>query len=86
MKFQPGQSGNKSGRPKIPHDIVELARSHSKQAIITLIDLMEHADDARVKIAASNAILDRAWGKPAQAVTGADTGPIVLRWVNEGES
>lgn len=32
--------------------------------------------DPRTELAAANSVLDRGWGKPAQAITGAEGGPI----------
>jgi hypothetical protein len=65
-----GQSGNPSGRPRKTPDLIEvetLARQASPMAIKRLIEWME-ADNPKASIAACNAILDRAWGKPAQAI------------------
>jgi hypothetical protein len=38
--------------------------------------------DVRARIAAANALLDRAHGKPAQAITGADGGALEMQPVN----
>ena len=69
MPFQPGQSGNPGGRPKILTEVRELARTHSVEAIETLARIMRDPnEDARARVAAANAILDRAYGKPEQAL------------------
>lgn len=67
--FKPGQSGNPSGRPKIPGDVVELARTHTREAISTLAAIMSNAEAPPAsKIAAAAVLLDRGWGKPSQTV------------------
>lgn len=42
----------------------------------------EMVPDYDLQLKAANAILDRAYGKPAQAVTGDDGGPIQIHAVN----
>lgn len=65
--FKPGQSGNPSGRPKVVAEVRDLARQYTPEAIHTLVSIMQD-DDANpsARVAASNAILDRGYGK-AQA-------------------
>lgn len=65
--FQPGQSGNPLGRPKEDKTIRDLAKVYTADAIETLVSIAKNpkaSDSARVQ--ASTALLDRAWGKPAQ--------------------
>lgn len=80
MPFQPGQSGNPNGRPKVAPEVRELARALSVEAIETHAAIMRDLDaPPAARGASANAILDRAWGKPAQAVTGEDgEGPVEL--------
>jgi len=63
-QFVPGSSGNPGGRPKDEARVAELARSHTIEAIDTLVDLMRHGKDERVRGTAAQALLDRGWGKP----------------------
>lgn len=63
--FLPGSSANPGGRPAIIKEIQTLARSHSDEAIATLVACMKD-EDGRVRVAASIALLDRGYGKPAQ--------------------
>lgn len=74
--FQPGQSGNPGGRPKENAEVKELARAHTKRAVERLAFWME-SDNAKASVSASQALLDRGWGKPAQAITGEDGQPLV---------
>ena len=63
-QFAPGQSGNPGGRPKDEHRVAELARSYTLEAIDTLVELMREGKDDRMRGTATQALLDRGWGKP----------------------
>ena len=62
-RFLLGHSGNPGGRPKDEYKVAELARSYTEEAVETLVDLMRHSRDDRVRGTASQALLDRGWGK-----------------------
>jgi hypothetical protein len=74
--FKPGQSGNPGGKPKLPPpvrqalaDAKALARPLAPEAIQTLSDVMTNAKaPPAARVGAAIAILDRGYGKPAQAV------------------
>lgn len=65
-KYQPGQTGNKGGRPK---GLARLVREHIGQAgwkviIDSLFGMVKDTtEDGRVRVAAAKEILDRGWGK-----------------------
>jgi hypothetical protein len=96
--FQKGQSGNPNGRPKIPEEVRELARTYTIPAIKELAKLaglvtvvLPNGDEAPVGRAMSEAVqrqalcdlLDRGYGKPTQAVEGTgDDGEIKIRFVD----
>lgn len=63
-QFQKGVSGNPGGRPRVSSEVRELAQSKAPRAFERLVELME-SKDQRVAMAASNAVLDRAYGKPS---------------------
>jgi hypothetical protein len=63
-RFLKGYSGNSGGRPRDEHNIAELARSYSTEAIETLVELMRGARDDRVRGTAAQALLDRGFDKP----------------------
>lgn len=90
MPFKPGQSGNPGGRPKDSAWVKHLAAKRTEDAIKALADALEatrlvvsakgdvvaEEPDHRVRVAAAQALLDRAHGKPAQAITGEDGGAV----------
>lgn len=75
MAFQKGQSGNPGGRPKEDAEVKALARACGPEAIDKLVELMR-GDDRRTALAAAQALLDRGYGKPAQAIVGDEGGPV----------
>lgn len=64
--WQPGQSGNPSGRPKVVQHIKELARAYTAEAIQALVEALK---DPRSKVPAAMALLDRGYGRPEQTHT-----------------
>ena len=84
-QFISGHSGNAGGRPKDEHRVSELARSYTVEAIETLVDLMRHGKDERVRGTAAQALLDRGWGKAKVEVVSSGEGGYLelLRAVNE---
>ena len=59
--------------------IEELARSHAPTAMATLVDIAAKGDSEAARVSAANAILDRGYGKPMQAMehTGKDGAPLI---------
>ena len=55
--------------PRAVTEIRSLARSHTRTAINVLVGVMSSKDATHAaRVAAANAILDRGWGKAAQAL------------------
>lgn len=87
MPFQKGQSGNpkgrKPGQPNKANAVLKaVAQKHGTEAIDTLTAIMRSGESEQAKIAAAKELLDRGYGRPPQAVTGDDGGPVevIYRW------
>ena len=80
-----GHSGNPSGRPKDEYKVAKLARTYTSEAIDTLVELMRHGKDERVRGTAAQALLDRGWGKPKQELLTEESGGLLasLRVVSD---
>ena len=80
MPFKLGQSGNPSGRPKVVAEVRDLARQHTTMAIQTLVEIAaDKKQNAQARVAASNSLLDRGYGRPFQSVSVASEVPQYRR-------
>ena len=69
--------GRAKGTPnKATAEIKTIARQFGREAISLLAQLMRSAADAKVRVMAANALLDRGYGKPAQTLTGDPEKPL----------
>ncbi len=78
-KFGKGKSGNPGGRPKEVAEVRELAKAYTPEAINTLAEIMRNKKTPpAARVSAANALLDRGYGRPGQAValTGKDGSAI----------
>lgn len=66
-RFQPGVTGNPGGRPKMPEELKTRLRDLGPKAVETLEHLLE-SEQERIRLAAAQTLLDRAYGKPSQEV------------------
>lgn len=66
--WKPGQSGNPSGRPKNIQYLGELARQHTDEALNTLVTIMRTGERESDRLRCAEILLDRGYGKPAQAI------------------
>lgn len=66
-----------AGRPKGARDvatreagatIAELARTHADTALDVLVQIAQQSESDAARVSACNAILDRGYGKPSQAL------------------
>jgi len=67
--FKPGNRANPGGRLKAIISLVELARAQTEASIKTLVEIRDSTQaPTAARVGAANALLDRGWGKPAQAI------------------
>ncbi len=85
---KPGErrGGRKAGVPnKVGAEVRAIAGKYTKDAIERLAFLMKNAESEQAQVSACKELLDRAHGRPAQAVTGEDgVGPVKLEIVWAG--
>jgi hypothetical protein len=68
-RWQPGESGNPSGKPKSLVEITRLAREITPRAIARLESIMDNEKAPyRDQIMAAIALIDRACGRPAVGI------------------
>ncbi len=77
MRFEKGRSGNPGGRPKGDGEIRDLARQHTLTALQALVEIASNGENESARVAAANALLDRAWGKPAVPIVTDDVPTII---------
>ena len=66
-RFAKGVSGNPGGRPAQISEVRELARRYTKEAVATLVDIMQNPKaPPAAKVRAAEVLLDRGWGRPQQ--------------------
>jgi hypothetical protein len=69
--------GRVKGTPnKATAEIRQIAGRYGQEAVAMLVRLMRTAEDPKVKAMAANSLLDRAYGKPAQMITGDPEQPL----------
>jgi hypothetical protein len=82
--FVRGVSGNPTGRraAQPAYDLVKQCRAATPELVQRLVALTAHKD-ARVALAATQYVLDRAWGRPRQSLDVEGGPPVILASVLE---
>jgi hypothetical protein len=77
---------NPGGHPKGLSEVIALAREHTELAITTLVDIAKQTKAApAARVAAVSALLDRGWGKPAQAIEATTTNVSAVVMLGKGD-
>ena len=76
---RPSGSTNKSS-PEQSQRLSELAKAYTEEALETLVDVARNGRTDAARVSAANALLDRAYGKPAASEERAivDMPPMVI--------
>ena len=74
--FQPGQSGNPSGKGGLYLEAQRICREASPAAARRMVELMSSTDE-RVALMAADKVLERAWGKPKEMPDDVPADPAV---------
>jgi hypothetical protein len=67
-RWQPGESGNPGGKPKVLTEVLQMGYKTTPAIMQRLIDAALHSADANVWIPAAREVLNRTFGKPSQQV------------------
>jgi hypothetical protein len=79
-KGHPRFGGRKPGVPnKVTAEVRDLARVHGPAVLEELARLALESESDQARVAAAKEILDRAYGKCAQPISGDGGGPTILR-------
>lgn len=71
-------AGRKKGVPnKATAEIKTIAQQYGPQAIAVLAELMMQAQTEQTRVSAAKELLDRGYGKSAQAITGPEGAPLM---------
>lgn len=75
--FEPGKSGNPSGRPKVAHELASAFQAHGLEALEVLLAVMRNRKArGQDRIRAAEVILERGFGKALQPIGGPEGEPL----------
>jgi hypothetical protein len=80
---RPGAGRRKGKLSQAKRHLSEIAKDHAEAAMQVLFDIATGGESEAARVSAANAILDRGYGKPHQAVqmTGPEGGPLKVELI-----
>lgn len=80
---RPGAGRRKGKLSEAKRHLSEIAKDHAAAALQVLVDIATSGESEAARVSAANAILDRGYGKPHQAVqmTGPEGGPLKVELI-----
>lgn len=81
---RPKTGGRKRGTPnKATADVKALAQEYGEEAVTTLAELMRSSASDKARASAAIELLNRGYGKPAQAIIGGGENDPAIRVITE---
>lgn len=65
---RPGAGRKPGAVSKAKRELAAMAKEHAEEALSVLVHIMRCDESGAVRVSAANAILDRGYGKPMQAM------------------
>ena len=79
MTKRPKTGGRKKGTlNKVTAELKALTNQYGEEAVLSIVKLAREAENEQTRLAAWKELLDRGWGKPAQAVVGDNDQPVAI--------
>jgi hypothetical protein len=80
---RPGAGRKKGKVGEAKRELAEMAKEHAEDALRTLVEIATGDGAASARVSAATAILDRAYGKPPQALEHSAKGEPLLELLQE---
>jgi Ni,Fe-hydrogenase I small subunit len=80
---RPGAGRKKGKVGQAKREMAEMAKEHAEAALLTLVEVATGECAASARVSAATAILDRAYGKPPQALEHSAPDNSLERWWQE---